>query len=391
MTSPPREKTGRRRLRLLTVGIAVAALATAAGGAIAVAGGVANKKAAASTPAAAAPGTVPGGTPAGRTPVTNIAQGHEVAPLTHVVVPDLLAVAGQSVNPGQLTRIRKLKQVKDVIAVDAGAITLQNRRVNAFAVDPSAFRSWTPPVTAQSEGLWAALAADKFVVATTDARSLGLRPGIPYSMIGSASLNVTMGASGPLGIPGINVLVSRTTGGKLQLVPSLAVLVNAPGANPAKLGTQVKKIIGAGSSVLDLHQQQASSAVPSGKPTNYLDLYKQAAAKWCPGLSWTVLAAIGQIESDHGRNAGPSSAGALGPMQFMPATWKVYGVDGDGDGKADIMNPFDAVPAAAHYLCANGAAQGGQHLYSAVFHYNHADWYVQEVLNLAKAYARNYS
>ena len=123
----------------------------------------------------------------------------------------------------------------------------------------------------------------------------------------------------------------------------------------------------------------------SGKPRNYRDLYI-ASAHYCPGLSWKVLAAIGQVESNHGRNAGTSSAGALGPMQFLPSTWAFAGVDGDGDGKADIMNPFDAVPSAALYLCRAGAGQGGQALYDAIFSYNHADWYVRLVLGLAEQY-----
>ncbi len=64
-----------------------------------------------------------------------------------------------------------------------------------------------------------------------------------------------------------------------------------------------------------------------------------------------MLAGIGQVETDHGANKNVSSAGAMGPMQFMPATWAAYGVDGDGDGKADILNQTDAVYSAAHYLC----------------------------------------
>ena len=54
------------------------------------------------------------------------------------------------------------------------------------------------------------------------------------------------------------------------------------------------------------------------------------------------------------------------------------------------MNPFDAVPSAARMLCADGAAQGGQALRQAIFDYNHADWYVNEVLALAGEYAREY-
>jgi membrane-bound lytic murein transglycosylase B len=118
----------------------------------------------------------------------------------------------------------------------------------------------------------------------------------------------------------------------------------------------------------------------------YLALYKSAAPT-CPGLSWTVLAAIGQVESGHGRNMGPSSAGAMGPMQFEPATFAAYAVDGDHDGVTNIMDPADAIYTAAHYLCANGAGRGPSALSNAILHYNHAGWYVAMVLKLAGEYA----
>ena len=119
----------------------------------------------------------------------------------------------------------------------------------------------------------------------------------------------------------------------------------------------------------------------------YLKLYHRAAAVECPGLSWTVLAAIGQVETGHGRDTSTSYAGAMGPMQFMPATFEAYAVDGDNDGVTDIMDPADAIFSAANYLCSNGAATGPNALANAIFLYNHADWYVQMVLTLAKLYA----
>jgi membrane-bound lytic murein transglycosylase B len=122
----------------------------------------------------------------------------------------------------------------------------------------------------------------------------------------------------------------------------------------------------------------------------YLALYK-AAAPTCPGLPWTVLAAIGQVESGHGRNPSTSSAGAMGPMQFEPATFQAYAVDGDHDGTASIMDPADAIYTAAHYLCANGGGSGPSGLSGAIFHYNHAGWYVAMVLKLAGMYATTYS
>ncbi|GAA4628755.1 hypothetical protein GCM10023196_046440 [Actinoallomurus vinaceus] len=371
--------------------IALAATATAASGAVYVVT-VAPRTAPKGGRAAAS------GPKAGDRSVTTVVPNTEQpAALKRVVDPDFLVVADGPVTAKKLQGVSHLKRVRDVITVDAGAVQLQGGRVNMFAVDPSAFRSWTPPGTAKNDGLWNALAQDRFVVSDEVQQQLGLRESMQYPVLGRAQMFVTMGGSGSLGLPGINVLVGRETGRKIGLVRDIALLVNAPGADLNNLGTRLRKVVGEHSQVIDLHQsatqpkgQPAQKQPSSGRPGTYLALYQQSAGV-CPGLSWTVLAAIGQIESDHGRNAGPSSAGALGPMQFMPATWRIYGVDGDGDGKADIMDPYDAVPAAAKYLCASGAGRGGSGLYHAVFAYNHSPAYVNNVLSLARAYARRYS
>lgn len=126
----------------------------------------------------------------------------------------------------------------------------------------------------------------------------------------------------------------------------------------------------------------AATATAGGIPKDFLALY-QSAALTCPGLPWPVLAAVGQVESGHGSNNGPSSAGAEGPMQFLPSTFAGYAVDGDGDGVSDIWNPPDAIYSAASYLCANGAGNGPRGLYTALWHYNHADWYVLMVVAIA--------
>jgi membrane-bound lytic murein transglycosylase B len=123
-------------------------------------------------------------------------------------------------------------------------------------------------------------------------------------------------------------------------------------------------------------QQPAPSPAADSIPRNYLALYQQAGRT--NGIPWTVLAAIGKVESDHGRNDGPSSAGALGPMQFLPSTWATY-----GDG-GNIDNPTDAIPAAARYLLANGAPAD---LAAAIFAYNHSPDYVSTVLSWASTYA----
>jgi hypothetical protein len=101
------------------------------------------------------------------------------------------------------------------------------------------------------------------------------------------------------------------------------------------------------------------------------------------GLRWQILAAITQIESNFGCNMGPSKAGAIGWTQFMPATWRVWGMDADGDHKASPYNSVDAVFSTARYLRASGAPRS---YHRAIYAYNHAEWYVRGVL----ARARNF-
>ena len=140
------------------------------------------------------------------------------------------------------------------------------------------------------------------------------------------------------------------------------------------------------------HPSYASAslgAAPIGVPNFFIDkfrvppfllpIYQAAGMEY--GIRWEVLAAINEIETDYGRNLNVSSAGALGWMQFMPATWRAYGVDGNRDGVKDPYNPVDAIFAAARYLRASG---GDSDLRRAIFAYNHADWYVDSVLMRAR-------
>jgi hypothetical protein len=367
-----------------TVAIAVVVTATAASGAayVMTSGSTADPKAHQAGASATPPAT------------SVVPASEQPSALKRVIPPDFLVISGRPVSQGQINRVSHLAHVRDVITVDAGAVRLEGGKANMFAVDPVRFRSWTPPGTATDNALWSALGKSQFVVSDDVQKQLGLRSGMQYPIQGKAQMMATMGGSGPLGLPGINVLVGRDVGRRIGLVPDIGLLVNAPGADLNALQSKLRSTVGAQSQIINLHDKeytpQAKKGAPRGKAGSYLELYQQSATT-CPGLSWTVLAAIGQIESSHGRNVGPSSAGAMGPMQFMPATWRSYGVDGDGDGKADIMNPFDAVPTAARYLCANGAGRGGSSLSNAIWHYNHSQSYVNGVLSLAHAYARRFS
>ena len=123
----------------------------------------------------------------------------------------------------------------------------------------------------------------------------------------------------------------------------------------------------------------------AGLPFSTLQgLWQNAGATY--GIPWQVLAAINKVESNFGRNMGPSSAGAIGWMQFMPSTWDRWGMDANADGIADPWNPDDAIFAAARYLAAAG---GRTDISRGVFAYNHAQWYVDEILDLARLYGQN--
>ncbi|HEX3621978.1 MAG TPA: lytic transglycosylase domain-containing protein [Acidimicrobiales bacterium] len=131
----------------------------------------------------------------------------------------------------------------------------------------------------------------------------------------------------------------------------------------------------------------AASVVPAsplpGDAASWVPVAQDAAGA-CPGLPASVLLAIGEVETGLGASGAASTAGALGPMQFLPSTWAAYGVDGDGDGVADVTNPADAMHAAARLLCANGGADPAR-LAAALWNYNHSDDYVRQVLDVARS------
>ena len=118
-------------------------------------------------------------------------------------------------------------------------------------------------------------------------------------------------------------------------------------------------------------------------PPFLLPIYQSCGTEY--GIPWQVLASINKIETAFGTNLNVSSAGAQGWMQFIPSTWAAYGVDANDDGRKDPYNPVDAICAAARYL----RAAGGDHdIRQAIFAYNHADWYVDEVLLGANQYGK---
>ncbi len=332
-----------------------------------------------------------------------IAQARAPASFQQIILPDLLVVAPSGLTGQEITRLGKIAGVRNLIAFDGAEIKAGSHQVSVIGVNPSTFRSWVPLQTASDQAFWNALSGGQFVASPAATSSLGLRQGASYQLTGATRRAVKFGTSASLGIGEVDMLVDTQLSRELGLVHSVAALISAPGVSTQALTAGASAVLGPSGKIVNLRQQQLSNqatpttpaapATPSsGLPTTYLQLFQESAADYCHGLSWTVLAAIGQIESGDGANDGPSSAGALGPMQFEPSTWAEWGIDGFGQtGPPNIMNPYDAVPSAARMLCADGATAGGSNsLASAIFDYNHATWYVNEVLSLAAEYARDY-
>ena len=200
------------------------------------------------------------------------------------------------------------------------------------------------------------------------------------------SFRLALGLAGSV-VAGVGSLGVLATAG----IDVLSVTTNASASQAVNLGPGGTAGIGVGATAGG--GATVGSGATSQLPAGISDLYAQAAGA-CPGLSWTVLAAIGTVESGNGTStlpgvhAGANSAGAEGPMQFEPATFYEYDfpVPPGGASPPSPYDATDAVYAAARMLCADGATKAGG-LPGAIFAYNHASWYVSDVLALSSFYS----
>jgi membrane-bound lytic murein transglycosylase B len=152
---------------------------------------------------------------------------------------------------------------------------------------------------------------------------------------------------------------------------------------PAGMRPEARDTVSGLHSLFTLTTYSTERRFRTGPPTPTADLrgyYRQAQRRF--GVRWDILAAINFIESNFGRLRNVSNAGAVGPMQFLPATWHAYGMGGD------IRDPHDAVLGAANYLHANGA-RGRSGYARAIYHYNPSRLYVNSVLRYARAMRRD--
>jgi membrane-bound lytic murein transglycosylase B len=136
-------------------------------------------------------------------------------------------------------------------------------------------------------------------------------------------------------------------------------------------------------------QPAPSRAAVADIPAGYLRLYQRAGARY--RVPWSVLAAIGKVESDHGRvrlpgvRSGSNWAGACGPMQLGCVPGSKAGNGWARYGRGRPHDPANAIPAAARYLVDHGARRN---LDQALFAYNHSRSYVARVKQLARRYSR---
>lgn len=203
------------------------------------------------------------------------------------------------------------------------------------------------------------------------------------------------------------VLIGAVIGGLLFIIISVVLVVSGT------LGVDNEEILqgGVGKYSVDVSQLGENEI-----PKEYMEIYKKAGEKY--GLPFTLIAAIHRVETNFGQNLNVSSAGALGHTQFMALSWvgwsygggdrlgnanipkaelenpaviaahNGFGVDANGDGKANPWDVEDAIFATGNYLSKNGGASGD--LRGAVYQYNHAGWYVDRVFHYFNLYTNGY-
>jgi len=337
-------------------------------------------------------GTRGSGPSAGVTSAARSARTAPVAPLRKLTPPAAVADLRTSATPHQVRRLARIDGIRRVTAVDTGRITVRGHHLHVLGVSAGRLRPFTPALTAKSDPLWQSVARGELTVGYAAARSLRHQLGETLLVHGRKQHLATMrvGAFASIGLGAAQGMVSHAEARRLHLHPATRLFISAAHLPVSSIALDVRRIFGARTVVRDARphvtQQVISAFAQSTIPASYLALYR-AAASTCAGLPWTVLAGIGAVETGHGANVHRSVKGAIGPMQFLPSTFAAYGVDGNGDGVADIHDPADAIYSAARYLCLWGAGRGGQSLYDAIWAYNHADWYVRLVIQYANAYA----
>jgi hypothetical protein len=214
---------------------------------------------------------------------------------------------------------------------------------------------------------------------------LGLDPYQPYDAFLAMACHLQRATAAAQGtVAAVEQALEGFGAGVLQFTDVLSQVLANDGGNPARIAVD---LLGAMAQVggdrglaflgrIQTEMGNLGNGVVLWGPSPFAlqdipGLYVGLVTKWAGiyGIDWTVLAGVLKVECDFGRHCGVSSAGAVGPAQFEPSTWAIYGVDGDGDGRKDPLDPADAVAGAANYLKVLGAGSPAD-VRAALCHYN---------------------
>jgi cell wall-associated NlpC family hydrolase len=206
------------------------------------------------------------GTP-GKLPMPTAATLPTVAPLTAVRQPDAVVLLSASATPAQLAQLAKLKGVQALEVVDTGTVQLGGAPVVAFGVNPGSFRAFTPPASAASDELWRYVAGGALVSSYEMSSDRGLKLGsvaqiVPASATSAgASVQGWLGAFASIGLPGVDLLVSKAFSSQLALTPSSGVIVSAPSISGPELEGELQGAL-PGAAVELLRASQVPQTIP---------------------------------------------------------------------------------------------------------------------------------
>lgn len=210
--------------------------------------------------------------------------------------------------------------------------------------------------------------------------------GAPLPAIGTSSTGGAAASAAPAGSSGSTSSAAASSSSSSS--PVITTFDGSFMSSSAGGASGTPSSTGSGSFALpppiDKDRKASRTNPPLSIPVDVKNAYLSAAKRF--GIPWTLLAGIGMEETGHGRNTNESSAGARGPMQWLPKYWGAYAIDGNNDGTKDILNIWDAAATSANVLVQNGAKKGPEGVRKAIWMYNHANWYVADVLYYAQRY-----
>ncbi len=251
-------------------------------------------------PPGADPAVTASASPSGS--ATSAAQATASSSVRGIISPDLLVIEPSGLSARQLAKLSAAAGVRQVVTADGAAIKLNGHRVNVLGVNPQQFRSWTPLATATDQRLWTALGQGRFVTSDRLAGRRDLHPGTKYQISGTRQEQLVFGGSAPLGISGIDALVSNRATAQLGLVPRVLALVSAPGAGMSRLIKAVRAITGqAGHPGQPAARAATAPGGPDGGQRAPLELPAAVPGVRGPVLPRPVLDGAGRHRADRER------------------------------------------------------------------------------------------